>query len=140
PSRPARRHARPPDDGARDARQARRGADRSAADLLRRAAFYIFRCMFFIFQSGCPMRKLFPLLALTLALGAFADDPAPDASALPTRGLRMKLVPPPAPKPLPGEGGEDPLAQITDHMTEVVGDLAALKTDVPVQDKQKQVV
>jgi hypothetical protein len=82
-------------------------------------------------------------LAILTVLTAFAraDGPATsDVTAQLTRGLRMKLVPAPEPKPLPGEGGDDPLAQITDKMTQIVGDLAGLQTDVPVQDKQKQVV
>jgi hypothetical protein len=86
------------------------------------------------------MRKIIavmlPVLMMPLSLKA-EDAPAEPTVQL-RHGLRMKLVPPPAPKP--AEDGEDPLAAITEKMSDIVGDLAELKTDHPVQDKQRQVV
>jgi hypothetical protein len=86
------------------------------------------------------MRKSITLLAILALLTplARADDAPADVTAQLRHGLRMKLVPPPAPKP--ASDGEDPLADITNKMTDIVGDLADLKTNQPVQDKQKQVV
>ena len=74
-----------------------------------------------------------------LASAARAGDPPTEVTAQVRHGVRMKLVPPPAPKPAPSDD-EDPLGPITEEMTEIVGDLAGLKTDNPVQEKQKQVV
>ena len=87
------------------------------------------------------MRKtLLTCLAFSMGIGliARAEDAPTEVTAQLKRGLRMKLVPPPAPKP--ADESDDPLATITDKMTDIVGDLADQKTDVPVQDKQKQVV
>ena len=86
------------------------------------------------------MRKTITCLAILacVAIGARADD-APEPTAQIRHGLRMKLVPPPPPKPADAEDG-DPLAGITNKMTEIVGDLSDQKTDRPVQDKQKRVV
>jgi hypothetical protein len=83
------------------------------------------------------MRKQLMFIAILslLAVPSIAED-GPGPSAQITRGFRMKLVPAPAPK----SQSDDPLADITDQMTDIVGDLATLKTDLPVQDKQKQVV
>jgi hypothetical protein len=80
------------------------------------------------------MRKQLTALAiLSLFAATTRAEDAPGPTAQLTRGLRMKLV---APKP----PNDDPLGEITDEMTDIVGDLAGLKTDLPVQDKQKQVV
>ena len=86
------------------------------------------------------MRKLIAatLFVFFVAAHARADEPSAEPTVQLRHGLRMKLVPPPAPKP--AEDGEDPLAAITEKMTDVVGDLAELKTDHPVQEKQRQVV
>ena len=86
------------------------------------------------------MRKSITALAVlaSLATLARADDAPTEPTVQLRHGLRMKLVPPPAPKP--AADGEDPLADITNKMTDIVGDLAEQKTDQPVQDKQKQVV
>ena len=73
-----------------------------------------------------------------MASVARAGDPPTEVTAQVRRGVRMKLVPPPAPKPASDE--EDPLGPITEEMTDIVGHLADLKTDQPVQEKQKQVV
>ena len=87
------------------------------------------------------MRKSITTLAIIGMLAGFAhaDDPTNQPTAQLQRGLRMKLVPPAPPKPAAGEG-DDPLAEITNQMTDIVGELAQLKTDHPVQEKQKQVV
>ncbi len=74
-----------------------------------------------------------------LTTSIFAADPPTEVRAEVRHGVRMKLVPPPAPKPAPSDD-EDPLVPITEGMTQIVGDLAALSTDQPVQEKQKQVV
>jgi hypothetical protein len=44
------------------------------------------------------------------------------------------------PQPASAGSSNDPIGPIADHMKDVVGDLNQMKTDVPVQDKQKQVV
>lgn len=87
------------------------------------------------------MRKSITTLALLACIAtlARADDAPSEPTAQVRHGLRMKLVPPPAPKP-PDSGGEDPLADITNKMTDIVGDLADQKTDQPVQQKQKEVI
>lgn len=89
----------------------------------------------------CPMRQTLASLFVLASVAAIAH--AEDAPTEPTaqirHGLRMKLVPPPAPKQADGDES-DPLAGITNKMTEIVGDLADLKTDHPVQEKQKQVI
>jgi hypothetical protein len=86
------------------------------------------------------MRKLIAatLFVFLIAPNPRADEPSAEPTVQLRHGLRMKLVPPPAPKP--AEDGEDPLAAITEKMTDVVGDLAELKTDHPVQEKQRQVI
>ena len=86
------------------------------------------------------MKRILGTLAIVLcfAMTTHGEDPAVDATVQLRHGLRMKLVPPPAPKP--PTDSDDPLADITNKMTDIVGDLADLKTDQPVQDKQKQVV
>jgi len=86
------------------------------------------------------MRKIILSFAIfvSLALIARAEDPAPEATAKLRHGLRMKLIPPPAPKP--AANADDPLADITNKMTDIVGDLAGLKTDQPVQEKQQKVI
>ena len=87
------------------------------------------------------MRKIILCLMLLACLTpiARADDHSTEPTAQIRHGLRMKLVPAPAPKPAdPDES--DPLSGITDKMTDIVSDLADLKTDSPVQEKQQQVV
>lgn len=86
------------------------------------------------------MRKIIVGFAIfiSVAVSAEAEDAAPEATVQLRHGLRMKLIPPSAPKPM--ADADDPLADITNKMTDIVGDLAGLKTDQPVQDKQKQVV
>src|SRR5437763_10479512 len=90
--------------------------------------------------SGAHMWKSIATIAVAgmMASFAFAADPPTEVRAQVRHGVRMKLVPPPAPKPASDE--EDPLVPITEGMTQIVGDLAALSTDQPVQEKQKQVV
>lgn len=65
-----------------------------------------------------------------------APAPKPEPTAHVTRGARMKLEPP---KPSILES-EDPLFDLTNRMTDVVGELADLKTGHPVQHKQSDIV
>ena len=87
------------------------------------------------------MRKLIASCAIFACVNfcVRADDTPPEASVQLRPGLRMKLVPPPAP-PKNAGGGEDPLAPITDKMSDIVGDLADKDTGKPVQAKQQEVV
>lgn len=57
----------------------------------------------------------------------------PLCRALPTTRPSEPLLPESA-------QGDDPFSDITDQMTDVLGDLASKKTDHPVQEKQKQIV
>jgi hypothetical protein len=97
------------------------------------------------------------LAALAFAVGVFSTgrialaDPAATQSA--TGGLTAKKVVEDFERhlfnqPQPGAGpaapeedlGDDPLGAVADKMTDIHGDLTHLKTDKPVQDKQKNVV
>ncbi len=85
-----------------------------------------------------PMRKIIILITILASIAMYGEESSPEASVQLRHGLRLKLVPPPEPKP--ASDGDDPLADITNKMTDIVGDLADLKTDQVVQEKQKQVV
>ena len=73
---------------------------------------------------------------LTRALSTRAQDASTQPTVQVTHGARMKLVP----AKTSILDSQDPLEDITTEMTDVLGDLAAQKTDKPVQSKQQEVV
>jgi hypothetical protein len=78
----------------------------------------------------------FLVLTFTFASVTSAQEASTQPTAQISQGARMKLLPP---KPSILES-EDPLEDITTKMTDVVGDLASLKTDKPVQKNQQEIV
>ena len=85
------------------------------------------------------MNKAVLVIILCLAKPVMADHESEKPSVRPTTGLRLKLIPP-EPVKSPDDENGNPLASITDKMTDIVGELAEQKTDNPVQEKQKEVV
>src|SRR3954466_12911450 len=86
---------------------------------------------------------LIAIACLLAASSSRADDaqapaapPAREPTAQVTHGARMKLVPPKASI----LESEDPLNELTNQMSDIVGELADLKTGKPVQGKQGEVV
>jgi hypothetical protein len=76
------------------------------------------------------------VLVLVLALPIHAQDASTQPTAQVTHGARMKLIP----AKTSILESQDPLEDITGQMTDVLGDLAAQRTNKPVQAKQQEVV
>jgi hypothetical protein len=92
-----------------------------------------------VYIRGC-VASLGLLAIATAALASVtATPPSPAKPADPARELKLQMgFLPEAPQPRARPA--DPLEPISNHMTDVVSDLSDLKTDEPVQVKQKQVV
>ena len=80
----------------------------------------------------------FPLVAWLTAVLLLCAGGANVLANVPGGGrLLPDLIPPPAGS---ADASGDPIGPIAEQMKDVVGDLSALKTDAPVQTKQKNVV
>ena len=86
---------------------------------------------------GCRMKIIVTLFTAGCLAGiAHAEPSTTEPTAQVTHGIHMRLAPP----KVPLLESEDPLDVITQQMTGVVDDIAALKTGQPVQHEQKEIV